>query len=87
MPNYRRILTWGDPEETAREIYEELTQEAPWAKTAAGISTRHFLVLWIPYKRIYYWPQLISCEHLLGGVYRPVSYTHLKLGTFSKIVR
>lgn len=70
MPNYRRILTWGDPEETAKLIYEELTQDEPYVQMDAGLSTRHFLVLWIPYKRIYYWPQLVSCEHLMGGVYR-----------------
>lgn len=70
MPNYRRILTWGDPETTARQIYHEILQEEPRARKDIGISTTHYLILWIPYKRIFYWPYLESCTFMAWGAYR-----------------
>lgn len=69
MPNYRRILTWGETEEIAQQMYREFVLEDPLIRMDIGISTEHYLVLWMPYKRVFYWPMLAKCELSATGVY------------------
>jgi len=52
QPNYRRIMTWGDPEKTSSQIYQELIEKEPLIKTDIGFLTEHYLVTSAP-KRIF----------------------------------
>ncbi len=48
QPNYQRILSWGDPEQTFRQIRWEIEQAPPLAKADIGFLTEHYLVLRCP---------------------------------------
>ncbi len=53
LPAYRRILTWGDPEETFRQLYRELVELPPLARTDVGFLTEHYLVMTMPWRGIF----------------------------------
>lgn len=52
QPDYRRILSWGDPEETLRRLHHELVEEEPLVKADIGFLTEHYMVTAAP-KRIF----------------------------------
>ena len=61
--NYRRILSWGPLEITARRLYNELEQKPPLRRMDIGVLTEHYLVLSAPMvERVYYRPLLEACE-------------------------
>lgn len=53
LPAYRRILTWGEPEETFRQLYRELAEQPPLARTDIGFLTEHYLVITMPWRGIF----------------------------------
>lgn len=57
LPNYRRILKWGHPEQMTRLIYRELVGEKALEELRTGMVfvTPHFVVLNFP-RRIFYLP-------------------------------
>ena len=46
--NFRRFMTWDDPEETARLLYQEMVQLPPLVHTDLGDLTKHFLIMKVP---------------------------------------
>lgn len=57
LPNYRRILKWGHPEQIAMLLYREIVEEKALAELRTGMLfvTTHFIVLNFP-RRIFYLP-------------------------------
>lgn len=53
LPSYRRILTWGDPEQTCRQLYHELAELPPLASASVGILTEHYLVMRMPWRSVF----------------------------------
>lgn len=52
QPNYRRIMSWGEPETTLAQLYKELVELEPVVKTDIGFLTEHYMVTSMP-KRIF----------------------------------
>ena len=52
QPDYRRILSWGDPEETLCQLHHELVDKEPLVKADIGFLTEHYMVTAAP-KRIF----------------------------------
>lgn len=52
QPDYRRIMSWGNPEETLDQLYHELVELEPVVKTDIGFLTEHYMVVSVP-KRIF----------------------------------
>lgn len=44
-PDYRRILSWGEPEQILRQLRQEIEKKPPLVRTDLGFLTEHYLVL------------------------------------------
>lgn len=53
LPAYRRILTWGTPEQTFHQLYQELIVTPPLAASSVGFLTEHYLVMQMPWRGIF----------------------------------
>ena len=53
LPSYRRILAWGEPEETFRLLYRELVELPPLARTDIGFLTEHYLIITMPSRGVF----------------------------------
>ena len=45
LPDYRRILSWGEPELILRQIRQEIEKKPPLVQTDLGFLTEHYLML------------------------------------------
>lgn len=59
QPDVKRILAWGDPDETLYQLHKEIALQKPLVKTPIGFLTEHYLVMNNP-RRIF-------CRALLKG--------------------
>ncbi len=59
QPDVKRILAWGDPDETLYQLHKEIALQKPLVKTPIGFLTEHYLVMNNP-RRVF-------CRALLKG--------------------